>query len=105
MNSARDGVVLFGDVVNSRTSAQASAAWLESLCDRLDRDYGEQRLAQFEFTQGDEIQGLLDPAADPFHAVLQATLRAHAGEGAAPPMRWVVVYGPIEPGRGPATRR
>src|SRR4051812_12081593 len=103
MNSNGDAVVLFGDIVNSRTSTQTSAAWLESLCAQLDRDYGEQRLAHFEFTQGDEIQGLLDPAADPFHAVLQATLRAHTGEGAVPPMRWVVVYGPIEPGRGPAT--
>jgi DNA-binding CsgD family transcriptional regulator len=105
VNSNRNGVVLFGDVVNSRISAQLSTAWLESLCSQLDRDYGDQRLAAFEFTQGDEIQGLLDPSADPFHAVLQSTLRAHAGDGAVPPMRWVVVFGEVEPGRGPATRR
>src|SRR3954462_9968679 len=105
MNSHRDEVVLFGDVVNSRISGQTSAAWLETLCVQLDREYRDQRLAEFEFTQGDEIQGLLDPAADPFHAVLQATLRAHTGEDAVPPMRWVVVYGLVEPGRGPATRR
>jgi DNA-binding CsgD family transcriptional regulator len=105
VNTQANGVVLFGDVVNSRVSAQASAAWLETLCGQLDRDYGDQRLADFEFTQGDEIQGLLDPSADPVHAVLQATLRAHAGEDAVPPMRWVAVYGAVEPGRGPATRR
>ncbi len=105
MNTQRNGVVIFGDVVNSRTSAQSSATWLETLCVQLDRDYGESRLADFEFTQGDEIQGLLDPSADPFHAVLQATLRAHADENAVPPMRWVVVFGQVEPGRGPATRR
>jgi DNA-binding CsgD family transcriptional regulator len=105
VNSLRTAVVLFGDVVNSRTSARTAATWLETLCAQLDRDYGDQRLAAFEFTQGDEIQGLLDPVADPFHAVLQATLRPHGGEGAAPPMRWVVVHGSVEPGRGPATRR
>jgi DNA-binding CsgD family transcriptional regulator len=105
VNTHRCGVVLFGDVVNSRISTQASAAWLEALASQLDRDYGDQRLAAFEFTQGDEIQGLLDPLADPFHAVLQATLRANSGEDGVPPMRWVVVYGEIEPGRGPATRR
>jgi DNA-binding CsgD family transcriptional regulator len=105
VNSSRDAVVLFGDVVNSRISAQLSAAWLESLCVQLDRDYADRRLADFEFTQGDEIQGLLDPAADPFRAVLQSTLRAHGGTDGVPPMRWVVVYGSVEPGRGPATRR
>jgi DNA-binding CsgD family transcriptional regulator len=105
VNSLRDAVVLFGDVVNSRLSAQTSAAWLEALCAQLDRDYGDQRLAAFEFTQGDEIQGLLDPAADPLHAVLQSTLRSHSGDEAVPPMRWVAVYGQVDPGRGPATRR
>jgi DNA-binding CsgD family transcriptional regulator len=105
VNSKRSGVVLFGDVVNSRISAQASTAWLESLCAQLDRDYGDQRLAAFEFTQGDEIQGLIDASADPLHAVLQSTLRANSGDGAVPPMRWVVVFGEVEPGRGPATRR
>jgi hypothetical protein len=67
--------------------------------------YGTQRLAPFEFTQGDEIQGLVEPGADPFVAVLDATLRPHEGPGAAPPMRWAVAAGAVDPGHGPATRR
>jgi DNA-binding CsgD family transcriptional regulator len=59
-------------------------------------------MARFEFTQGDELQGLLRPDADPFTAVLSATLRTSAE---APAMRWAVVAGPVLPGRGPATRR
>lgn len=105
MDSRTTGVVLFGDVEDSRDHAGASTAWLETLRARLDRTYGSQRLADFEFTQGDEIQGLLAPDADPFHAVLDATLRPHEGRGAAPRMRWVVAAGPVDPGRGPATRR
>src|SRR5918992_2435378 len=99
------GVVLFGDVVRSRDRANAATDWLEALRTRLDELYGQQRLAPFEFTQGDEIQGLIEPAADPFVAVLEATLRPHDGPGAAPRMRWVVAAGAIDPGRGPATRR
>jgi DNA-binding CsgD family transcriptional regulator len=105
VNSARPAVVLFGDVVGSRTVAQASATWLEELCATLDRDFGDQRLAGFEFTQGDEIQGLLDPAADPFHAFLTSTLQPHGGTDGTPRVRWVLVLGAVEPGHGPATRR
>jgi predicted DNA-binding protein (UPF0251 family) len=104
MNSRR-AVVLFGDVVRSRRESAASTAWLERLCALLDAAYGQQKLAPFEFTQGDELQGLLDVSADPFRAVLEGSLRPHAGEGAAPRMRWVVVHGEVDPGRGPATRR
>src|SRR5918992_2448736 len=99
------GVVLFGDVVRSRDRAAAATEWLESLRARLDDLYGRQRLAPFEFTQGDEIQGLIDPSADPFVGVLDATLRPHDGPDAAPRMRWVVAAGAIDPGRRPATRR
>lgn len=105
MNHPRRGIVLFGDVIKSREGAAASTAWLESLCATLDRVYGSQRLAPFEFTQGDELQGLLDVSADPFLAVLHATLRPRNGPDAVPRMRWAVVAGDIDPGRGPATRR
>ena len=104
MDVAR-GVVLFGDVIASRHGSGASARWLHSLRRRLDGIYGPQRMATFEFTQGDEIQGLLDPAADPFRAVLESTLLPHEGRDAAPRMRWVVVFGALDPGRGPATHR
>jgi hypothetical protein len=99
------GVVLFGDVVHSRERSAASTAWLELLCGRLDDTYSEQRLAPFEFTQGDEIQGLLGSDADPFLAILDATLRPHRGSDAAAPMRWAVAAGRVDPGHGPATRR
>ncbi|MBA2253503.1 MAG: sigma-70 family RNA polymerase sigma factor [Chloroflexi bacterium] len=93
-------VVLFGDVVGSRRYVGGAASWLASLSDLLDEHYGAGRLARFDFTQGDEIQGLLSPGADPIAAVLIATLADDA-----PPMRWVVVAGTVEPGVGPATRR
>jgi len=105
VNTPRRGIVLFGDVIKSREGAAASTAWLERLCATLDETYGSARLAPFDFTQGDELQGLLDLDADPFRAVLLGTLQAHAGPGAVPRMRWVAVAGEIDPGRGPATRR
>jgi RNA polymerase sigma factor (sigma-70 family) len=93
--------VLFGDVVRSRTDAPAATAWLRELIAELERTYSpEERLATFAFTQGDELQGLLRPTADPFLAVLRGTLSDHAQ-----PMRWAIVAGSIEPGRGPATER
>jgi hypothetical protein len=105
MNGRRRAIVVFGDVVGSRQRAAASTVWLEGLCALLDRTYGDQRLAPFDFTQGDEIQGLLDVSADPFIAVLEGSLRPRKGPGAAPAMRWVSVCGDVDPGRGPATRR
>ena len=93
--------MLFGDVVRSRTDAPASTAWLRDLIGELERTYAPaERLAPFAFTQGDELQGLLRLTADPFMAVLRGTL-----DDGAQPMRWSIVAGPIEPGRGPATER
>ena len=105
MNDQQRGVVIFGDVIKSREGAAASTAWLERLCTTLDLAYGSRRLAPFDFTQGDELQGLLEVGADPFLAVLQATLQAHDGPDAVPRMRWAVAAGQIDPGHGPATRR
>lgn len=105
MDDELPAVVLFGDVVRSRERSRAAVAWLESLCRLLDALYGSERLAAFEFTQGDELQGLLRPAADPFRAVLEAALRPHDGPDGVPAMRWAVVHGQVDRGRGPATRR
>jgi DNA-binding CsgD family transcriptional regulator len=96
----RRGIVLFGDVADSRVEAARATAWLRMLSRDLDRHYGRDRLAPFGFTQGDEIQGLLAVSADPTAAVLRAALHPHAM-----PMGWVIVAGPVEPGRGPATQR
>jgi DNA-directed RNA polymerase specialized sigma24 family protein len=105
MNREDFGIVLFGDIVRSRDEPQAATAWLEQLCIRLDQSYAGETLASFEFTQGDEIQGLLAVSADPFRAVLDAALREHRGKNRVPSMRWVVVAGRVDTGRGPATRR
>jgi DNA-binding CsgD family transcriptional regulator len=93
------GIVLFGDVVASRASRRAGD-WLRALRDELDEVYREERVAAFEFTQGDELQGLLLPSADPLEAVVRAALRADRLR-----MRWVVVAGRVEQGSGPATQR
>jgi hypothetical protein len=79
-------IVLFGDVVDSRLDGPASARWLRSLAAELDDAYGEQCLAPFGFTQGDELQGVLDPEADPLIAVLRVNLR----DDPAPDMRWAI---------------
>ena len=93
--------MIFGDVVRSRTDAPAATAWLRALAAELDAAIPpEDRLADFEFTQGDELQGLLRPGVDPFPAVVRAGLHP---DGL--PMRWVVVTGEVDEGRGPATQR
>ena len=99
MNS-RLGIVIFGDVAASRLAAARSSRWLRSLVDDLDRRYARERLAPFAFTQGDELQGLLAADADPFDAIVRASLRPDALR-----MRWAVSIGPIDEGRGPATER
>ena len=93
--------VLFGDVVKSRRDSKGSTDWLRTLVTELEAAYPpEERIADFEFTQGDEIQGLLSASADPLIAVLRAGLHPERR-----PMRWVIVAGEIDPGRGPATQR
>lgn len=93
--------MLFGDVVRSRGNAPAATAWLRTLTADLESAYQPgDRLAAFEFTQGDEIQGLLAPGSDPTRAVLRASLHPERV-----PMRWVIVRGDVDPGHGPATQR
>ena len=100
MTAHETGIVLFGDVVDSRRDP-GSTAWLRALRADLDRAYPRpERLASFGFTQGDEVQGLLSPTADPFRAVLRAGLQPDARG-----LRWAIVAGEIEPGTGPATER
>jgi DNA-binding CsgD family transcriptional regulator len=70
------------------------------LASELDRRYAKARLAHFGFTQGDELQGLLAPDADPFAAIFRASLHPDALH-----MRWAVAIGTIDAGSGPATQR
>jgi DNA-binding CsgD family transcriptional regulator len=94
-------LVLFGDVIRSRREPIAATEWLRVLTADLAGAYADgDMLAPFEFTQGDEIQGLLALSADPMRAVMRATLHPEAVK-----MRWVVVAGEVDPGHGPATQR
>lgn len=98
---AVNALVLFGDVIQSRRDSPGSTAWLRVLVDELGNAYpAASRRAAFDFTQGDEIQGLLDAGADPILAVLRAGLHPDRR-----PMRWVAVAGEVDPGSGPATKR
>jgi predicted XRE-type DNA-binding protein len=96
-----NGIVLFGDVIRSRRDSPGSTSWLRALAAELGAAYSpSERLAPFDFTQGDELQGLLDAGVDPVGAVVRGWLHP-----ARRPMRWVVVSGSVDPGEGPATQR
>lgn len=91
--------VVFGDVVGSREDPGTSE-FLRALRDELELAYAGRKLAASGFTQGDELQLLLVPGADPFQAVLRAALR-----GDARAVRWAMVAGDVLVGSGPATER
>jgi DNA-binding CsgD family transcriptional regulator len=93
-------IVVFGDVTDSRRSSAEAADWLRSIVRELDGAVGERRRAPFGFTQGDELQGLLEPDADPFAVIVRAGL-----DPGARAMRWAIVAGEVEVGIGPATQR
>ena len=97
---SNQGIVVFGDVVRSRLDPAGSSAWLRDLSAGLQAALAHEALAPFGFTQGDELQGLLRPTADPLAVILRAALADDAR-----PMRWAVAFGPVEPGQGPATER
>ncbi len=99
MNSSQ-AIVVFGDVIHSRQDPTGSSAWLRTLCVELQAAHGGATLAAFGFTQGDELQGLLRPSADPLGVVLRAALAEDAR-----PMRWAIARGVVEGGSGPATQR
>ena len=100
MNDGEHATVIFADVVHSRREAGVASAWLATLVVELEDEFAGEVLAPFEFTQGDELQGLIAPGADPFRGVTRGALHPKAM-----PMRWVVRAGGVDPGRGPATRR
>ena len=96
-----NAIVLFGDVIRSRRDASGSTTWLRTLTVELEASTPPgSLLAPFEFTQGDELQGLFAPGADPLDAVLRASFNPDRS-----PMRWVIVAGEVDPGTGPATQR
>ena len=101
MNDQRSlGTVIIGDVINSGRDRAGSVSSLTKMAGQLNSLWAKDLLAKFEFTSGDEIQGLLTPQADPFRVILAASL-----EATVPPMRWAVVFGEVLPGTGSAIRR
>jgi predicted DNA-binding protein (UPF0251 family) len=100
VDEAKRGIVVIGDVVNSQRDLAGASAWSRKLSGQLNEAYPDDTLAAFDFAQGDEIQGLLREAADPFRVVLDAFL-APGG----PRMRWAVAAGAVESGSGSAIRR
>ncbi|MFL5778314.1 MAG: hypothetical protein ACJ761_05175 [Chloroflexota bacterium] len=93
--------VLFADVVRSRADSAAATSWLRVLTSELEAAYSsDERLAPFGFTQGDELQALLAPSADPIAAVVRGGLHPTAR-----PMRWAIAHGEVDAGSGPATER
>jgi hypothetical protein len=95
-----NATVVFADVIQSRRDPAGASGRLRDLVGRLDTLYGDERLAPFGFTQGDELQGLLRPSADPLAGVLLAGL---ADDGL--PLRWAIAHGEVDAGTGPATER
>src|SRR5258705_10621943 len=96
-----NAIVVFGDVIRSRRNATGSTTWLRTLSADLEASTPpDKRLAPFQFTQGDEIQGLLARDADPLGIVVRASLHPEPSA-----MRWVIVAGQADPGTGPATQR
>jgi hypothetical protein len=98
--TSQSAVVVFGDIAASRRDSTRSATWLRRLTGALDEAFADHRIARFGFTQGDELQGLLEPGGDPFGVILHASLDADAL-----PMRWAIAVGDVDRGRGPATQR
>ena len=93
-------LVLIGNVADANRDRTGTASWLRDLSAELDETYSTQRLAPFSSTQGEELQGLLTPDADPLSAVLRAALGSRVHR-----MRWVAVRGPVDPGPGAASER
>ncbi len=100
MNETGGAIVIFGDVVRSRRAPGQAGPWLRGLTRELTARHADDQVAPFAFTQGDELQGLLRPSADPVAVVLYASLQDEAR-----PMRWAVAFGRVEAGEGPATER
>jgi DNA-binding CsgD family transcriptional regulator len=96
--------VMMGDVVDSRADAPDAAEYLDNLRRRWNEEV-DGRMADFSFTQGDELQGLLAPTEDPFRLILDAGLTPRSGPSAYPRLRWSVVHGLVDIGLGSATRR
>ena len=85
------GLVVIGDAVGSRADSVGTADWLRGLAQELDAVCGEARLADFGFTRGDEVRGLLRSDADPLGVVLHVALAESSR-----PIRWALAWGDVD---------
>lgn len=102
--STEPAIAVIADLVGSK--AAAAPAWFDELAEVLNEHFSARGtlVADFVRTRGDELDGLISLAADPFDAYLFGALGYRAGV-AVLPTRWVVVAGAVRPGSGPADRR
>lgn len=85
------GLFVVGDAVGSKRDSAGTADWLRALATDLNGALGEWRRAEFAFTHGDEIRGLLSPGADPMLVVLHAALAESVR-----PIRWGIAWGAVD---------
>lgn len=95
------GTVLIGDVVSSRSVDRTQTIEdLKALASDLNTRFAADLLAEFDYTSGDELQGVLRPGADLFKVLLACHLVPQV-----PDMRWGIAVGMIDSGTGTAIRR
>jgi hypothetical protein len=92
------GLFVVGDAVGSKRDSAGTADWLRALATDLNGALGEWRRAEFAFTHGDEIRGLLSPGADPMLVVLHAALAESVR-----PIRWGIAWGEMDAAPAGAT--
>lgn len=98
--TSSSGVAIIGDVVDSKIDRAKTLEQLETLAGELNARFASDITAPFDYTSGDELQGLLRADCDPFKVLLAAMLDRNA-----PRMRWGIAFGEVVPGSGPATHR
>jgi DNA-directed RNA polymerase specialized sigma24 family protein len=92
------GLFVIGDAIGSKRDSAGTADWLRALATDLNAALGEWRRAEFAFTRGDEIRGLLRPDADPMLVVLHTALA-----DSIRPIRWGIAWGEMDAAPADAT--
>ena len=93
-------VIVIGDDIEERSGGPVSRARLRALAAALDDALPRGRLAGFS-VGGGRLVGILAPEADPIRALIAGAL---VGDD-APHVRWALVEGVLDPGRGGIARR
>jgi hypothetical protein len=104
--STEPAIAVIADLVGPKAASNTATAWLDELGGILNEHFEARGtlVAEFVRARGDELEGLVSLAADPFDAYLFGALGYRAGT-AVLPTRWAIVAGAVRPGSGPADRR